>query len=38
VGGAVPTTFVNVNNTIAGAGRIGDRGLILKNGGTVNAT
>jgi hypothetical protein len=37
-GGAVPTTFANVNNTIAGAGRIGDRGLILKNGGTVNAT
>jgi hypothetical protein len=34
----VPTTFANVNNTIAGAGRIGDRGLILKNGGTVNAT
>src|SRR6185437_10536258 len=38
VGGAVLTTFVNVNNTIAGAGRIGDRGLILKNGGTINAT
>lgn len=38
VGGAVLTTFANVNNTIAGAGRIGDRGLILKNGGTVNAT
>ena len=38
VGGAVLSTFVNVNNTIAGAGRIGDRGLILKNGGTVNAT
>ena len=38
VGGAVSTTFVNVNNIIAGAGRIGDRGLILKNGGTVNAT
>jgi hypothetical protein len=37
-GGAVPTTFVNVSNTIAGAGRIGDRGPILKNGGTVNAT
>ncbi len=37
-GGAVPTTFANVNDTIAGAGRIGDRGLILKNGGTVNAT
>jgi hypothetical protein len=38
VGGAVLTTFVNVNNTIAGAGRIGDHGLILKNGGTINAT
>jgi len=38
VGGAVTTTFANVNNTIAGAGRIGDRGLILKNGGTINAT
>src|SRR5262245_3259040 len=37
-GGATPSTFVNVDNTIRGAGRIGDRGLILKNGGTVNAT
>jgi hypothetical protein len=38
VGGAVLTTFANINNTIVGAGRIGDRGLILKNGGTINAT
>jgi large repetitive protein len=33
----VPTIFVNVDNTIAGAGRIGDRGLTLKNGGTIDA-
>ena len=37
-GGAATTTFVNVDNTIKGAGRIGDRGLTLKNGGTVWAT
>ena len=37
VAGGVPTTLNNVNNTIEGSGRIGDGGLTLKNGGTIEA-
>ena len=32
-----PTTLHNVNNTIAGAGKIGGNGLILNNSGTIEA-
>src|SRR5262249_13680672 len=35
--GGVPTTLNNLS-TIEGAGRIGDGGLTLKNGGTIEAT
>ena len=33
----VPATLTNVNNTIAGAGTIGDADLTLVNSGTINA-
>jgi hypothetical protein len=35
--GGVPTTLDNVNDTIIGAGRIGDDGLTLKNSGSIDA-
>ena len=35
--GGVPTTLDNVNDTITGAGRIGDDGLTLKNSGSIDA-